>query len=291
MASEKSSTTIYIGNLTTKSRLIELKASLLKLLQKSLKIHVTSNDISIINGTKRYALVDVHNEQNVDYLLETLSDGEDRKKIKFNFDQIVEPGNWLYVDKVKSNDDKQARDDFENAKNPKPFQKPHLHTRKRPEYDVVVPLRPTTNSKSYRAGSRLSSSSLKSQSRLTPKSLPSTDLDVTLPESHSHSGAHKEPQSSAHEESGEVMHKRIDMIPLADSTLKTHEDSDDSGTQMDSVHNQTLSSIHGDGDDYETSPHHSDYEDPPGSVIDMRHSSRSSIQGKITPRIHRRTGS
>ena len=59
---------------------------------------------------------------------------------------------------------------------------------------------------------------------------------------------------------------------------------------MDSVHNQTLSSIHGEGDDFETSLHHSDYEDPPGSVIDLRHLGRSSVQGKITPRIHRRTG-
>lgn len=212
MASEKSSTTIYIGNLTTKSRLTELKSCLLNLLQKTLKIHVTSNDISIINGTKRYALVDVHNEQNVDFLIEKLSDAEDRKKIKFNFDQIVEQGTFLYVDKVKSNDDKQARDDFENAKNLKPFQKPHLHTRKRPEYDVVVPLRPTTNSKSFRTGSRLSSSSLKSQSRLTPRSFPTTDLDVTLPDIASVQ------KDSAHEE--EIINKRIDMIPLADSTLK-----------------------------------------------------------------------
>lgn len=54
---------------------------------------------------------------------------------------------------------------------------------------------------------------------------------------------------------------------------------------MDNVHNHTISSIHGEADD---SPPPSDYEDPPGSVIDLRHVSRTSLQGKITPRIHRR---
>lgn len=213
MASVNSSTTIYIGNLKNSARLTELKASLLKLFQKALKIQITPNDISIINGTKRYALVDVHHEQNVDFLLEHLSDYEDRKKIKYNFLQLVEQGTWLYVDKVKSQDDKQAGDDFENAKNPKPYQKPHLHTRKRPEYDVIVPLRPSMD-KSSRVASRLSSSTLKSNSRLTPKSVHSTDLDVSLPEDRN--------KSNDPVRNEEAMNRKLDMIPLADSTLKVH---------------------------------------------------------------------
>lgn len=212
MASTDSSTTIYIGNLKNSARLIELKANLLKLFQKSLKIQITGNDISIINGPKRYALVDVHHAQNVDFILNNIADYEDRKKIRYNFLLLVEQETWLYVDKVKSQDDKQASDDFENAKNPRPFQKPHRHTRKRPEYDIIIPLK-TSESKSFRGGSRLSSSTFNSRdhNRATPKSYPSTDLDVTLP---------GEQSRSHNDDMGEVMNKSVDMIPLVDSTLK-----------------------------------------------------------------------
>jgi len=67
----------------------------------------------------------------------------------------------------------------------------------------------------------------------------------------------------------------------------SQDDSDDSGTQVDIVPNRTISSIHGDGDD-EHSDVSAEYEDPPGSVIDLRNVSRASMKAKLTPRIHRR---
>ncbi|KAL4217879.1 hypothetical protein ACF0H5_022618 [Mactra antiquata] len=276
MTSVDSVTSIYIGNLKHSCRLIELKANLLKLLNKTLKVNVTQNDVSIINGPKRYALVDVHNEHNVDYILQTIADYEDRKKIKFDFLSLVEKGTWLYVDKVKSQDDKQSRDDFENAKNLKPFQKPHLHVRRRPEFDVAISLKkPIYESQSFRGGSRLSTSTRKSHNVSLIEMNNSGELDDSLSElRHTPLGGTRTdlPQS-------------FNMIPLADSTLK--EDSDDSGTQMDNVHHSTISPIQGDSRE-DHSPHNSDYEDPPGSVIDLRHVSRTSLHGKITPRIHRR---
>ena len=58
---------------------------------------------------------------------------------------------------------------------------------------------------------------------------------------------------------------------------------------MESAHNQTISSIPGDTDNHETSIEVTEYEDPPGSVIDLRHVSRSSMPSKLAPRIHRRS--
>lgn len=80
----------------------------------------------------------------------------------------------------------------------------------------------------------------------------------------------------------------ISALLIQHLNMYLQEGSDNSGTLMDSVHNQTLSSIHGDDDDTEMSLETSEYEDPPGSVIDLRHVSRASFQSKLTPRIHRR---
>lgn len=210
MSAADSTTSIYIGNLRQGVRLIELKAILLKLLHKTLKVQVTNNDISIINGPKRYALVDVHNEQNVDFLLQNIADYEDRKNIKFDFSLLVDKGTFLYVDKVKSQDEKQARDDFENARNPKPFQKPHLHVRKRPEYDVIIPLnKKQSDSNSLRGVSRLSTSTRISHSQSIDLNR-STDLEVSI------SDQKDTPTNGA----GDDIPEHFNMIPLADSTLK-----------------------------------------------------------------------
>ena len=124
MASDATSgTAVFIGNLKQAARIGELKTNLHVLFRKVLRIAITQNDISIINGRKRYAVIDVHNKQNVEFVLENLSNFEDRKKIKYNFLNLVDQGVPLHVDTLKSQDEKQARDDFENAKNVKPYQK------------------------------------------------------------------------------------------------------------------------------------------------------------------------
>ncbi|XP_052765692.1 uncharacterized protein LOC128206970 isoform X4 [Mya arenaria] len=276
MAGSDSVTTVYVGNLKTSARIIELKSNLLRLISKLLKVSITSSDISIVNGSKRYAIIDVHNEQNVEFILQNLADHADRRKLNFNFETIVQPDNYLHVDTLKSQDEKQARDDFENAKNPlRPFQKPHLHVRKRPDYGRVIPLKSMTPGHTGRS-SRQSSDTQRSRN---PPSEPPTDLDVTLDD------YPVDRDRSPHGKNvGEAINREINMVPLDDSTLK--DDSDDSGTQVDLVHNRTISSIHGEGDDEQSE--NSEYEDPPGSVIDLRHVSRASMKGKITPRIHRR---
>jgi len=216
-------TTVYFGNLKTKLRIIELKSNLLKLFTKVLKININSGDIGIVNGSKRYAIIDVHNDQNVDYILANLVDHADRRKLKFNFESIVEPDNYLHVDTVKSQDDKQARDDFENAKNPlRPFQRPHLHVRKRPDYGRVVSLRPggqsghgggatpnnTFGVHSARPHSPRSTSTQKSH---TNNSEPPTDLDTTLDDY---------PVDRDRSPAGEALNRHVNMVKLDDSTLK-----------------------------------------------------------------------
>ncbi|WAR16378.1 SLNL1-like protein [Mya arenaria] len=267
MAGLDSVTTVYVGNLKTSARILELKSNLLWLISKLLKVSITSSDISIVNGSKRYAIIDVHNEQNVEFILQNLSDHADRRKLNFNFETIVQPDNYLHVDTLKSQDEKQARDDFENAKNPlRPFQKPHLHVRKRPDYGRVIPLKSMTPGHTGRS-SRQSSDTQRSRN---PPSEPPTDLDVTLDD------YPVDRDRSPHGKNvGEAINREINMVPFDDSTLK-----------VDLVHNRTISSIHGEGDDEQSE--NSEYEDPPGSVIDLRHVSRPSVKGKITPRIHRR---
>ncbi|XP_052271171.1 uncharacterized protein LOC127871936 isoform X2 [Dreissena polymorpha] len=281
MALEKS-TAVYIGNLKLAARILELKSDLLRLFGKVLKVSVTANDISIVNGPKRYAIIDVHNEQNVACVLQNIVDYEDRKKLKFKFENIEEPGTFLHVDTVKSQDDKQSRDDFENGRNPpRPFSKPHLHVRKRPDYGRIVPLKSASSNPMHTG--RLSRQSSSTQRSQLPASEPTTDLDVTLDDY----PVDRDKSPTVVKSVGEALNTRVNMVPMDDSTLK---DSDDSGTQVDLVHNRTISSIHGEGDDEHSDDlETSEYEDPPGSVIDLRHISRASMRGKLTPRIHRRT--
>lgn len=238
-----SSTTIYIGNLRQNARITELKTSLQKLMCKVLNVpNLTANDISIVNGPKRYAIVDVHHRQNVEYVLENLSNHSSRKKLKFNFDTLVEEGFSLHADTLKSQDNKQTQDDFENGKNlPRPFRRPHRHVRKRPDYGVPVLVKSST-SQSWAARNYSKSEldhvtpvndedtsqqnhdfkethepqiSHRSQSEVCT----STDLDVTLDSYPTHD---RDKSLTSNDEIGEALNRAINMRPVDVSTLKVN---------------------------------------------------------------------
>jgi len=223
MTCSDSGTTVYIGNLKSGARILELKASLQNLLTKTLKItNITSNDISIVNGLKRYAIVDVHNEHHMEYILQMLGDPDERKKLKFKFELLEEQGSFLHVDMVKSQDDKQTQEDYVNAPNAQhPFKRPHRHIRKRPDYGVALAIKSVpTRSRTEVAESRSSRHSRSTQpiQPPSPEFYTSTDLDVTLDELLMDRS--KAQSQSFNNEMGEAINKPISMIPLDDSTLK-----------------------------------------------------------------------
>lgn len=216
MSSADSTTTVYIGNLNRHLRILELKSSLHTLFNKILKvINITSNDISIVNGPKRYAIIDAHNEQNVSYILQKLTNLDDRKKVKFNFDLIVEEGERLHVDTVKSQDDTQTGDDESHINSLHPFQRAHRHVRKRPDYGVAVALKPSSSAATGR------SSPQSDHGRKTPQHSSelgtSTDLDVTLED---FSNFPDNRVSASKDEVGEAINKPINMVPIDESTLQ-----------------------------------------------------------------------
>lgn len=227
MTSTDSGTTVYIGNLKSSVRILELKTSLQKLLVKTLKVvNISLNDISIVNGPKRYAIIDVHNEQNVEYILQKLRKLKDRQKVKFNFESLEEEEGWLHVDTVKCQDDKQTRDDYEGSDNLQhPFQRPHRHVRKRPDYGHPVAIKSTsTPSHAPAVEGRLSEQGCRIQEthagRQSPEFCASSDLDVTLEDSLMDS--HRDKSCYPRDDMGEAFNRPISMIALDDSTLKVY---------------------------------------------------------------------
>ena len=261
-----SGTAVFIGNLKQVARIGELKTNLHVLFRKVLKIAITQNDISIINGRKRYAIIDVHNKQNVDFVLENLTNFEDRKKIKYNFLHLVDPGVPLHVDTLKSQDERQARDDFENAKNVKPYQ---IQNRDFKPTQLSADLGRAVSVKSLKSSftsGRISKSSVPSTKggditpsvKSTTDIATNTDLDVTIDEFLKETG-----KLPAQNNEVQNRHTNSNIVPLAVSSEK--EESDDSLTQVETYRGPALSPIM----DSE-SELCSDYEDPPGSVIDLR---------------------
>ena len=262
-----SGTAVFIGNLKSRARIGELKSSLHTLFYKVLKIPISTNDISIINGIKRYAVIDVHNKQTVEFVLENLSTFEDRKKIKYNFLNLVDQGVPIHIDTLKSQDEKQARDDFENAKNLKPYQKQNRSfkpTVLNPDFGKAVSVKSLKSSTTGRL-SRNSTSTRGGKSTPSQKSTTdiatNTDLDVTIDEFLKETG-------KPHTDDG-AANKPIGLVPLAVSSEK--EDSDDSLTHLDAHRGRALSPI------MDSESERSEYEDPPGSIIDLRKVSRSSF--------------
>ena len=271
-----SGTAVFIGNLKSVARIHELKSSLHSLFHKALKIPITTSDISIINGTKRYAVIDVHNKQTLEFVLENISTFEDRKKIKYNFLNLVDPGVPIHVDTLKSQDEKQARDDFENAKNLKPYQKQNREFRQtllNPDFGRVVSVKSLKSSTSGRA-SRTSTSTRGGKSTPSQRSVTdvatNTDLDVTIDEFLRETGKLQVDDGLAN--------KQVSMVPLAVSSEK--EDSDDSLTQVEVYKNRALLSPIMDSE-----TEGSEYDDPPGSIIDLRKVSRSSFTEPISKKM------
>ncbi|KAL3888502.1 hypothetical protein ACJMK2_000868 [Sinanodonta woodiana] len=104
---------VYVGNLRSDVRIGELKNYILILFNEALFIHIQKNDINIITSEKRYAIIDVHNEKNVDFILQKISTFESRKKLRFNFLCIVPAGKMLHVDRVRGFDKEQSMEDFD----------------------------------------------------------------------------------------------------------------------------------------------------------------------------------
>ena len=271
-----SGTAVFIGNLKSVARIHELKSSLHSLFHKALKIPITASDISIINGTKRYAVIDVHNKQTLEFVLENISTFEDRKKIKYNFLNLVDPGVPIHVDTLKSQDEKQARDDFENAKNLKPYQKQNREFRQtllNSDFGRVVSVKSLKSSTSGRV-SRTSTSTRGGKSTPSQRSVTdvatNTDLDVTIDEFLRETGKLQVDDGLAN--------KQVSMVPLAVSSEK--EDSDDSLTQVEVYKNRVLLSPIMDSE-----TEGSEYDDPPGSIIDLRKVSRSSFTEPISKKM------
>ena len=292
MASDTTSgTAVFIGNLKQAARIGELKTNLHVLFRKVLRIAITQNDISIINGRKRYAVIDVHNKQNVEFVLENLANFEDRKKIKYNFLNLVDQGMPLHVDTLKSQDEKQARDDFENAKNVKPYQKQNRDFKATVlSADLGRAVSVKSLKSSFTSG-RVSKSSVSTKGGKSTPSVKSmtdiatnTDLDVTIDEFLKETG--KLPVQNNEEPQNRPTNSNI--LPLAESSEK--EDSDESLTHGETYRGPALSPI------MDSESQCSDYEDPPGSVIDLRTTRRTSGTGKThintpNPGRHRKAAS
>lgn len=268
-----SGTAVFIGNLKSRARIGELKSNLHILFHKTLKIPITPNDISIINGIKRYAIIDVHNKQTVEFVLENLSTFEDRTKIKYNFLNLVDPGVPLHVDTLKSQDEKQARDDFENAKNVKPYQKQNRafkQTVLNPDYGRAVSVKSLKSSVTGRL-SRNSNSTKGGKSTPSVKSTTdiatNTDLDVTIDEFLKETG--RLDAGKTHNTDDGHANRPVNMVPLAVSSEK--EDSDESLTRTEAYRARALSPI------MDSESEGSGYEDEPGSVIDLRNVRRSAM--------------
>ncbi|KAK3590426.1 hypothetical protein CHS0354_024375 [Potamilus streckersoni] len=104
---------VYVGNLRSDVRIGELKNYILILFNEALYVRIQKNDINIITSKKRYAIVDVHNEKNVDFVLQKISTFESRKKMRFNFLCIVPAGKMLHVDRVRGFDKEQSMEEFD----------------------------------------------------------------------------------------------------------------------------------------------------------------------------------
>ena len=178
-----SKTTIFLGNLKPSARIAELKKDLHNLIHKTLKVKITENDISIINGRKRYAVIEVHNQQNIDHVLENLKEEDDREKLRFDFGRIVNAGVPLHCDTVKSQDEDQAKADFENTKNKTPFGKRKSLEITRPDFGQARSLKSRSSVSSglrslgARPTSRQSVQTTRGDIKIPSRS---TDLDTTV---------------------------------------------------------------------------------------------------------------
>ena len=269
MASDTASgTAVFIGNLKPAARIGELKTNIHMLFCKALRISIGQNDISIINGRQRYAIIDVHNKQNVEFVLENLTTFENRKKIKYNFLNLVDQGVPLHVDTLKSQDEKQARDDFENAKNVKPYQKQNRDfkpTVLNPDLGRAVSVKSVKSSLTSGRISKASVSTKGGKSTPSVKSMTdvatNTDLDVTIDEFLKETGRLQNDDG--------LPNRPPNIVPLAVSSEK--EDSDESLTHGETYRGPALSPI------MDSESECSGYEDPPESVIDMRTTRRTPL--------------
>ncbi|KAL3888503.1 hypothetical protein ACJMK2_000869 [Sinanodonta woodiana] len=104
---------VYMSNLRSDMRIGDLKNFILFLFSKILAVNVNKNNINVITSTGNYsALIDVPSEDDIEHVLQHLSTFESRRRLAFNFMNIVPPGQMLDIKRFKLADEEQAIERF-----------------------------------------------------------------------------------------------------------------------------------------------------------------------------------
>ncbi|KAK3590425.1 hypothetical protein CHS0354_024374 [Potamilus streckersoni] len=106
---------VYMSNLRSDMRFGDLKKYIVSLFSTTLSVKINKSSINIITSAGNYsAIIDVRDENDIEHVLQHLSTFESRKKLAFNFMNIVPSGQMLDIKRFKLADEEQAKERLPN---------------------------------------------------------------------------------------------------------------------------------------------------------------------------------